>query len=269
MAAATANPPVAMEVLHALGRVPSDACGALVRKHPDGSVAGAMLVERGRVCWAMSQNYPRRLTDILIDEQDTLTYAQLNELFAMCRRDHMPLGETLVARGVVSLPMLHRALLRHTCEALDYLVREEASPWSWVAHSGYGYNPMLTFSPAEVLIGVRSIANPALAARALARLRELVRGDARGFAIERGAKIPLAQIHCEAVDLVTLGDLAVHADEVMAVAATIDVQVALAQLGELACASWVEHDVLFVLLCDGELAFNRLLAQVATMTIKP
>jgi hypothetical protein len=61
----------------------------------------------------------------------------------------------------------------------------------------------------------------------------------------------------------------VHADEVMAVAATIDVQVALAQLGELACASWVEHDVLFVLLCDGELAFNRLLAQVATMTIKP
>jgi len=268
--ASLASPPAALEVLHALGRVPSDACGALVRKHADGTVAGAMLVERGRVCWAMSQHYPLRLTDILVAEQNTLTHEQLNELFALCRRDHMPLGETLVARGLISLAVLHRALLRHTCEALDYLVRAEASPWAWVAHSGYGYHPMLTFSPVEVLAGVRAITNPALAARSLARLREVVRGDQRGFAIERtrSAKVPLAQVGCEAVDLVALGDLAVQADEVMAVAETVDVQVALAQLGELACASWVEHDVLFVLLCEGELAFNRLLSQVAAMTIK-
>jgi len=270
MMASLASPPVAMEVLHALGRVPSDACGALVRKHADGSVAGAMLVERGRVCWAMSQRYPLRLTDILVAEQDTLTHAQLTELFALCRRDQLPLGETLVARGLVSLPVLHRALLRHTCEALDYLVREEASPWAWVAHSGYGYLPMLTFSPVEVVTGVRALANSALAARSLARLREVVRSDQRGFAIERtrGAKVPLAQVGCEAIDLVALGDLAIQADEVMAVAETVDVQLTLAQLGELACASWVEHGVLFVLLCEGELAFNRLLSQVAAMTIK-
>jgi hypothetical protein len=266
-----ASQPVATEVLHALERVPSDACGALVRTHGDGSVAGALLCERGRVCWAMSQGYPRRLSDILIDEQDTLTYTQLNEVFAMCRRDRMPLGETLVARGLVSLPILHRALLRHTCEALDCLVREQASPWAWIAHKQYGYHPMLTFSPTEILTGVRAIANPELAARARTRLREVVRPDQRGFAIERGrgAKIPLAHVGCEAVDLVALGDLAVHADEVTAVAQTVNVKVTLAQLGELACASWIERDVLFVLLCDGELAFNRLLAQMAAMVIQP
>jgi len=268
IARAAPSAPVAIEVLHALGQVPSDACGALVRKHPDGTVAGAMLVERGRVCWAMSQHYARRLTDILVDEQDTLTHEQLDELFALCRRDHMPLGETLVARGLVSLPVLHRALLRHTCEALDCLVREEASPWAWVPHSGYGYHPMLTFSPAEVVTGVRAIANPELAARALARLAEVVRPDQRGFAVERlrGVKVPLAQLHCEGLDMVELGDLATHADEVMGVAETIGVVIALAQLGELACASWIEHGVLFVLMCDGELAFNRLVAQASAMT---
>jgi hypothetical protein len=259
------------EVLHALGRVPSDACGALVRSRPDGTIVGAMLVERGRVCWAMSQHHSRQLTDTLVAENDNLTHTQLNEVFAMCRRDRMPLGETLVARGLVSLPVLHRALLRHTCEALNCLVREDASPWAWVAHAGYGYHPMLTFSPVEILAGVRAITNPGLAARAAARLREVVRPGQQGFAIERGrgAKVPLAQIGCETIDLMTLGDLAVHADEVTAVAETIGVTVALAQLDELACASYVEHDVLYVLLCDGELAFNRLLAQVAAMTIKP
>jgi len=262
------NPPAELEVLHVLERMPPDASGALVRERADGTMAGALLVERGRVCWAMSERYPRRLTDILVAEQDSLTLHQINEVFAMCHRDHMPLGETLVARGLVSLPVLHRALLRHTCEALDWLVREDA-PWSWIEHSGYGYHPMLTFSPAEVLAGVRALANPTLAARALTRLRGLVRDGQRGFAVERSSmsKVPLAQVGCEGVDLVALADLAVQAEEVMAVATTIDIEIALAELGGLACASWAEDNILFVLLCDGELAFNRLLAQVAAMKI--
>jgi hypothetical protein len=262
------NPPADLEVLHVLERMPPDASGALVRERADGTMAGALLVERGRVCWAMSERYPRRLTDILVAEQDNLSLPQLNEVFAMCRRDHMPLGETLVARGLVSLPVLHRALLRHTCEALDCLVREDA-PWSWIEHSGYGYHPMLTFSPAEVLAGVRAIANPTLAARALARLHALVQGELRGFAVERASssKIPLAQLGCDGVAPMTLADLAIQAEEVMAVAATIDIEVALAELGSLACASWAEDNIVFVLLCDGELAFNRLLSKVAAMTI--
>jgi hypothetical protein len=266
-----ARQPIAGEVLQALAQVPVSGCGALVRARADGSLAGALLTERGRVCWAMSQRYPLHLTDILVEEQDTLTHDQLDELFAMCRRDQLPLGETLVARGLVSLPILHRALLRHTCEALDCLIRDEASPWSWVEHAGYGYHPMLTFSPVEVITGVRALANPALTARAQARLAALVRPGQRGFAVARtrGAKVPLAQLGCEAIALDTLTDLAVHADEVMAVAATVSIEVALAELGDLACASWTEDGLLFVLLCEGELAFNRLLAQVATMTINP
>ncbi|HEY0191639.1 MAG TPA: hypothetical protein VGC42_11005, partial [Kofleriaceae bacterium] len=64
-----AHPPLAGEVLTALARVPADACGALVRKRADGTMAGALLAERGRVCWAMSQRYRLHLTDILAEEQ--------------------------------------------------------------------------------------------------------------------------------------------------------------------------------------------------------
>ncbi|HET9625624.1 MAG TPA: hypothetical protein VFP84_29860, partial [Kofleriaceae bacterium] len=85
----------------------------------------------------------------------------------------------------------------------------------------------------------------------------------------RGAKVPLAQLGCEAIELEALTDLAVQADEVMAVATTVNIEVALAELGGLACASWIEDGLLFVLLCEGELAFNRLLAQVAAQSPNP
>ncbi|HET9621842.1 MAG TPA: hypothetical protein VFP84_10765 [Kofleriaceae bacterium] len=258
----------AVQVMHVLERVPSAASGALVRARPDGSLAGALLVERGRVCWAMSQR-SRRLTDILVAEQDSLSRAELAAVVAMCTRDRRPFGETLIERGLISLPVLHRALLRHTCEALDCLVRDDAESWAWRAHSGYGYHPMLTFSPAELLAGVRALAHPMLAAQARDRLREVVRPGQLGFAMERaaGARLPLAQIGCECVDLAALGDLAAQAADMMAVASVAGVAVALAELDAGgACASWNEGNVSFVVLCDGDLAFNRLLAQMAMVS---
>lgn len=263
--------PAVIEVLHVLERVPADASGALVRERADGTMAGALLVEAGRVCWAMSQHYRLRLTDLLLAEQSTLSAEQLEEVVAMCHREQMPLGETLIARGLVSLPVLHRALLRHTCEALDCLVRDDDLPWAWLEHSGYGYNPMLTFSAPEILAGVRAIANPALAARALERLHDVVRADQCGFAIERaaGIKLPLAQVGCDGVDLAELCALARLADDIMSVASTVELHAAISELDGLGYASWIEDNVLFVLLCDGELAFNRLVAQLAAMTTHP
>lgn len=84
--------------------------------------------------------------------------------------------------------------------------------------------------------------------------------------------MPLAQIGCDDLDLTALSDLAIQSDEVATLGATVGVEFAVAELGErggLACASWAERDVLFVLLCDGDLAFNRLLAHVAAMTTNP
>jgi hypothetical protein len=162
------------EVMHVLAQVPP-ASGALIRERTDGSMAGALLIDHGRVCWAMSQRYSRRLPDLLVAEQHSLSRAALAAVIGQCAREHKPFAETLLATGLVSLSVLYRALLRHTCEALDCLVRDDASPWAWIAHANYGYHPMLTFSPAEVIAGVRAIDNPELAARAQRAIGAVVR----------------------------------------------------------------------------------------------
>lgn len=257
-----------VSVIRALERVPPNSSGALVRERTDGTIAGALLVERGRVCWAMSQRYALRLTDLLVAEQASLSHSELEEVVAMCRRDRLPLGETLVTRGVVSLPVLQRALLRHTCEAFMCLLRDDASPWTWLAHSGYGYSPMLTFSVTEVFTGAHAVERPALAALAQARLREVVHAEQRGFAVARHSRswIPIAQIGCEDMDLAVLGDLAAQAVEIATVTATVAIEITLVEFDGTACAIWSDDDTVFVLLYDGELAFNRLLAHAAMMT---
>ncbi len=260
--------PVTTLAYRAFKLVPPSANGALVRKRPDGSLLGAVLVERGRVCWAVCNDCPNRLTDLLVAESDALTNELVTSLVAECRRDHVPLGETLLSRGLISQPVLHRALLRHTCEALDHLLREETIPWSWVDHAHAGYDPLLTFSPIEILVGLQTLISFEAAVRAKTTLDVSMAAGLRGFAIERthGMRAPIAQIGCETMDLTTLGDLSVHADEIMSVAATADLKVAVVEFRELAFASWAEDNIRYVLLREGELAFNQLLAHVAATT---
>ncbi len=264
-----ATMPVTSFAYRAFKAVPPDACGALVRKRPDGSMLGAVLVERGRVCWAVCNECPNHLTDLLVAESTTLTSSQVSALVAECRRDHVPLGETLLSRGLISQPVLHRALLRHTCEAFDHLLRDDSIPWSWVDHAHAGYDPLLTFSPIEILVGLQTLVNPEGAARAKAKLDEAMSAGLRGFAIERthGVRAPIAQHGCDGMDLPVLGDLSVHADEIMAVAATADLKLAVVEFRELAFASWAEDNIRYVLLREGELAFNQLLAHVVATTI--
>ena len=261
--------PVTAEAYRAFKRVPADGIGALVRKRPDGSMIGAMLVERGRVCWAVCNDCPNRFTDLLVAESETLTTAHVNALVAECRRDHVPLGETLLSRGLLSQSVLYRALLRHTCESLDHLLRDEEAPWSWVDHAHAGYNPLLTFSPIEILVGLQTLLNPSAAAKAGSTLDVVKASGLRGFAIERthGVRAPIAQIGCDSLDLGTLGDLSAHSDEIMSVAAIADLKLAVVEFGELAFASWSEDNIRYVLLREGELAFNQLLAHVVSTTI--
>lgn len=264
-----ADMPVTVEAYRAFKMVPSDGIGALVRKRANGSLIGAMLVQRGRVCWAVCNDCPNRLTDLLVAESESLTSDQVNALVVECRRDHVPLGETLLSRGLISQPVLHRALLRHTCESLDHLLREEVVPWTWVDHAQSGYDPLLTFSPIEILVGLQTLVNPRAAVHAKDVLDVVVGAGLRGFAIERthGIRAPIAQIGCDMLDLPTLSDLSVHADEIMSVGATANLKVAVVEFGEFAFASWAEDNLRYVLLRDGELAFNQMLAHVITTSI--
>lgn len=252
----------------ALERAEAGGSGALVRRRADGSIAGAILAESGRVCWAVCNDCPRRLSDILVEESPGLTLAQVSELVAECRRDHKPLGETLLTRGLVSHEVLRRSLLHHTCVSLDHLMRADADSWAWTAHSKQSYSPMLTFSSVEVLVGMSRLAEPARTAQALAVLESVRAPNESALALLRvgSGRVPIAQIGCEHLELARLVAMARQVDELLAVASIADLRVAVLELEDLAFAAWGNESIRYVLFCQGALAFNRLLSHVVSST---
>lgn len=252
-----------------LERAESGGSGALVLRRDDGSVVGAVLAERGRVCWAVCNDCSRRLSDILVAQAPGLTASLLSELVAECRRDHTPLGETLLARGLISQDVLRRAILLHTCLSLDHLMRADATSWSWTPHSKHSYAPMLTFSAVEVLVGMSHSSDPAASEQALAVLRSAMGPGFSALALRRasGGRVPIAHIDGECLELVRLLALAQQADEMLAIAVIAELQVAVLELEDLAFVVWGQGDVRHVLLGYGKLAFNRLLSHVVATNI--
>lgn len=252
-----------------LERAESGGSGALVLRRGDGSAVGAVLVENGRVCWAVCNDCSRRLSNILVEQAPNLTTSLLAELVAECRRDQVPLGETLLARGLISQEVLRCALLLHTCLSLDHLMRAESASWSWTPHSKQSYSPMLTFSAVEVLVGMSHASDPAASELALSVLREATAPGFVALTLRRvpGGRIPIAQLGAENLELARLLALAQQADEMLAIASIADLQVAVLELEDLSFVVWGQGDVRHVLLCHGGLAFNRLLSHVAATTI--
>lgn len=252
-----------------LERAEAGGSGALVLQRKDSSLVGAILVERGRVCWAVCNDCPRRLSDMLVEESSSLTHAQVAEVVAECRRTHAPLGETLLSRGLVTQEALHRALLHHTSVSLDHLMRAESSAWTWAPHTQHSYSPMLTFSATEVLVGMSQQLDPERSAKALAVLRATSTPKQRALALQRaaGGRVPIAHLGCEQLELSALIVISRQADELLSVASIADLRMAVLEMDDLSFAAWGQDAVRYVLLCEGKLAFNRLLAHVVALNI--
>ncbi|MEZ4360058.1 MAG: hypothetical protein R3B48_07755 [Kofleriaceae bacterium] len=243
--------------------------GALMLKGPNNSSIGAILIERGRLCWAVCNACPRRLSDILVEESSSLTNAQVTEVVRECRQTGVPLGETLLSRGMVSQEALHRALLHHTSVALDHLIRADGEGWTWVAHTRQGYSPILTFSATEVLVEMTRLFEPEQSAQAAAVLQPISPPWLSSLALRRvaGGRTPIAQVRCEHVELASLSRISRQADEILSVASIAALRIAILEMSDLSFAAWGEDANQYVLLCKGKLAFNRLLAHISSLNI--
>lgn len=139
--------------------LPPKASGALL-VGPSEAPVGTILVESNRVCWGAAANMSRRLRDILRSRCGvTISEQNLDIVYARCRRERRPLGEALVASGLISSTQMRAAIKQHTVESL---VAVDASlapqvgelvewPMTWVEHTGHGYNPQYTFAASEIL----------------------------------------------------------------------------------------------------------------------
>lgn len=144
----------------AVESLPLTASGALMvgtREKPIGTI----LVESNRVCWIAAAGMSRRLRDILRGHCGiAISEENLDAIYERCRRERRPLGEALVASGLVSSEQMRSAIKQHTVESLlavdASLVRAQqrdvdAWPLTWIEHAGHGYNPRYTFSATEIL----------------------------------------------------------------------------------------------------------------------
>jgi hypothetical protein len=113
-------------------------------------VRGVVFIEAGRVCWAAARGLARRLTELLIARSPGMDATAMEELFRRCQQERAPLGEFLVARGIVQPAELRSALFQHTAESLDALCVNDVEA-GWCLRSGRGYSPRFTFSTSELL----------------------------------------------------------------------------------------------------------------------
>lgn len=130
---------------------------AYVERSPEGAagawsfgagVSGGMLfVESGRVCWVVAHGLRRRLTNLLVAQSAAAPDA-IAEVVRGCRTSGTPLGEALVAAGLVTPAGLRRALREHSAACL--LRIDPDQPAQFVV-SQRRYDAALTFSGTEIM----------------------------------------------------------------------------------------------------------------------
>ena len=209
--------PTLVRLLKGIDRLPDGATGALVFASKD-APQGTVLVEDNRVCWAAASNMEHRLTDILRHESDPPLPAEtFEEIYEECYRDHIPLGETLVERGLVTADGLWRGLLRHTAEAVCVLAQSASLSPVWASNQTRRYDAQYTFSTSELLSCAGSFGFENEAAEAQQTLREITPREAVGLAYlaKPTHQLPLAQVAAEGRDCEELVELGKWAHEVL------------------------------------------------------
>jgi len=161
-------------VLTLIDRVEQDqaATGAFICE-ASGSRLATVLLEEGRICWAVASGMRRRLTDLLLESSDpSLRREHLEKIYKECKGRNVPLGEELVRRGVVPAHGLRDALAEHTSEALIRIGKKTDVSFDWVAHRAPGYSPTYTFETLDIALRVAKKAFPEQVDRGLQLLAQ-------------------------------------------------------------------------------------------------
>jgi len=203
---------IAAPLLQQLSELPADATGSLLFG-PDGQ-SGAVLVEGGRICWAISPRMRRRLTDLLCHQRNPpLDRASVEDVIRTCRHDHKPFGEALVKAGIATEVGLRRALRQHNAESIALLANHGIGldGARWLPHKNHRYDARFTFSAMELLTTLGALNDVEMAARARDWLKYAVAGNGIGIAFSRSSDgrslVPVGEIAGERLPLEELEEL--------------------------------------------------------------
>ena len=173
--------PSVLRILAFVDELPAGATGVLRL----GS-SGMILLESRKICWAVASAMRVRLTDILRNQTvPRLPKAAVDEICLRARASGQPIGEALVASGLVSEAGLRGALLNHNGEAIAQLARAGATPDAFTVHTRATYDPRFSFSPCELLALLGALDDPARATAAHLELSDMLVEESTGAAFAR------------------------------------------------------------------------------------
>lgn len=175
--------------------------GELTILSDDGPI-GTAYIEDGEICWAVDRRSSVTLAQRLCAHSE-VPMERLRATVEECMRTGEALGETLVARGLVSAEVLREVLFQHTGDALCR-VSFAASELVFAPRSR-SYDPRFRFSGVDVVTYVARRWSPVWASHAEAVLAAACGDYAAGFGFVRefgkagmlvahlrGAELPVA-----------------------------------------------------------------------------
>lgn len=159
----------------------ASADGATLVEFPaeGGEVAGRLVAEESRICWAAAPMQSVRIGDIFAEECG-IGRDELEDTFRTAREAERPFGEELVRRGMAKEEDLQRCLRRQTlAAAMTTWAAWTGSAWSQQEMNDGFYDPAYTVKPLELL----------------RQCMERLRGDEEGF---RAPSEPLSALAARA-----------------------------------------------------------------------
>ncbi len=144
-----------------------DRAGTLVvPSHRGGLPAGRLLVENGRFCWATALARTQHLSSALA-RASGLDPERMAAIVKECAAAEQPLGEHMVATGLVSAEALRETLRAHVAGAIAALILDSkrADDWYFEPSRLLSYRPEFTFAGTEMLTTVLEL-EPELAVAA-------------------------------------------------------------------------------------------------------
>lgn len=263
------KPAAVLPLLERVEQLP-DATGALIFGTGEDN-HGIVLIEQGRICWAVASSMKRRLVDLLRHQAEpTLTKASIESVYNDCRALNKPLGECLVESGLITDLGLWRALRQHNSEAIAVIAAKMLSTeGEFQHHKHHRYDARFTYSTTEVLVTLGALGDPSVATLARLELKRCVPEGSRGAAYTRDRDgtgiIPIGEVGTADVSSETLMDMGAWATSTLDVASAVanEVRAVTGTTPEgQSIVAWGDCGVIYMALCPTMRSYARLLSSL-------
>jgi hypothetical protein len=181
------SPRVVADLLGDLAALEQPATGALIVGSAEG-LRGILVLDQGRLCWAATRSVGARLLELVAQTASVSdAQARIDAVLSALLKERLPLGESLLKRGVVTSDAMNAAFKRQTVETILGLAARGARPLGWIPRASLPAAVDFSFTLSEMLVACNAAMASEAVKAATTQLEEMLdEGTAAiSFALDR------------------------------------------------------------------------------------